>query len=191
MASRLPGGDIKTERRTGELMKSPFKFKKYGQCGMDVSELWPHLGEVADDICWIRSVYTEIPNHEPVLSDDEHRRQPSRPALDGRLDYLRAGDGESESSRVRRALPRHSDHRRSAFVEQRIPAGDPPGNLHFQSRADRAAERQLDDMPTSRMPAETMEKDKDGKEKPKKVVIEKEFRSQEAGQLCEQPEVHV
>src|ERR1700688_4340950 len=31
----LPGGTIKTERRTGELMKSPFKFKKYGQCGMD------------------------------------------------------------------------------------------------------------------------------------------------------------
>src|SRR6059036_281238 len=50
----LPGGSIKTERRTGELMKSPFKFKKYGQSGMDVSELWPHLGEVADDICWVR-----------------------------------------------------------------------------------------------------------------------------------------
>src|SRR4051794_31308543 len=31
----LPGGTIKTERRPGELMKSPFKFKKYGQCGMD------------------------------------------------------------------------------------------------------------------------------------------------------------
>src|ERR1035438_10785301 len=38
----LPGGNIKTERRTGELMKSPFKFKRYGQSGMDVSELWPH-----------------------------------------------------------------------------------------------------------------------------------------------------
>src|SRR5215467_484739 len=48
----LPGGEIKTERRTGELMKSPFKFKKYGQCGMDISELWPHLGEFADDIAW-------------------------------------------------------------------------------------------------------------------------------------------
>src|SRR5215212_2416775 len=60
----MPGGSIATERRTGELMKSPFKFKKYGQCGMDVSELWPHLAEVVDDICWIRSVYTEIPNHE-------------------------------------------------------------------------------------------------------------------------------
>ena len=39
----MPGGSIATERRTGELMKSPFKFKKYGQCGMDVSEFWPHL----------------------------------------------------------------------------------------------------------------------------------------------------
>jgi hypothetical protein len=43
----LPGGDIATERKTGELMKSPFAFKKYGHCGMDVSELWPHVGEVA------------------------------------------------------------------------------------------------------------------------------------------------
>ena len=45
----MPGGGIKTERRTGELMKSPFAFKKYGQSGMDLSELWPKLGEVADD----------------------------------------------------------------------------------------------------------------------------------------------
>ena len=34
---------LATERRTGELMKSPFTFKKYGQSGMDISELWPHL----------------------------------------------------------------------------------------------------------------------------------------------------
>ncbi|MFN9897185.1 MAG: DUF1501 domain-containing protein, partial [Acidobacteriota bacterium] len=61
----LPGVQIKTERGTGALMRSPFKFKKYGQCGMDISELWPHLGEVADDIAWVRSVHTEIPNHEP------------------------------------------------------------------------------------------------------------------------------
>src|SRR6266481_5047287 len=43
----LPGGTVKTERRTGELMKSPFTFKKYGQCGMEISDLWPHLSEVA------------------------------------------------------------------------------------------------------------------------------------------------
>src|SRR3979490_2682163 len=54
----LPGGDIKTERRTGELMKSPYTFKKYGHSGMDISDLWPHISTVADDICWVRSVYT-------------------------------------------------------------------------------------------------------------------------------------
>src|SRR6202035_3235784 len=53
----MPGGSIATERRTGALMKSPYTFKKYGQSGMDVSDLWPHLSGVVDDICWIRSVY--------------------------------------------------------------------------------------------------------------------------------------
>src|SRR5690349_3634113 len=59
----LPGGSIATERKTGTLMRSPFTFKKYGQCGMEVSELFPHVGACADDICWILSVYTDIPNH--------------------------------------------------------------------------------------------------------------------------------
>src|SRR6266481_3887591 len=84
----LPGGTIKTERRTGELMKSPFKFKKYGQCGMDVSELWPHVGEVADDICWVRSVFTEIPNHEPsCLMMNTGANQQGRPSMGAWLTY--------------------------------------------------------------------------------------------------------
>src|ERR1051326_6812998 len=78
----LPGGTIKTERRTAELMKSPFPFKKYGQSGMDISELWPHLGECADDICWVRSVYTEIPNHEPsCLMMNTGANQQGRPSI--------------------------------------------------------------------------------------------------------------
>src|SRR5579863_9190268 len=84
----LPGGSISTERRTGELMKSPFAFKKYGHCGMDVSELWPHLGEAADDICWIRSVYTEIPNHEPsCLMLNTGANQAGRPSMGAWLTY--------------------------------------------------------------------------------------------------------
>ena len=84
----MPGGGIKTERRTGELMKSPFAFKKYGQCGMDISELWPKLGEVADDICWIRSVYTEIPNHEPAcLMMNTGANQAGRPSVGAWLTY--------------------------------------------------------------------------------------------------------
>ncbi len=63
----LPGGTIATERKTGALLRSPYTFKKYGQCGMDVSELFPQVAECADSICWIRSVCTDIPNHEPSM----------------------------------------------------------------------------------------------------------------------------
>src|SRR3546814_14786119 len=48
-------------------MRSPFTFKKYGQSGLDVSELFPHVGGCADDICMIRSMHTDIPNHEPSM----------------------------------------------------------------------------------------------------------------------------
>src|SRR3954470_22473654 len=45
----LPGGYVATERRTGALMKSPFKFKKYGNSGLEVSDLFPFVGGQADD----------------------------------------------------------------------------------------------------------------------------------------------
>jgi hypothetical protein len=84
----IPGGEIKTERKTGALMKSPFAFKKYGQCGMDVSELWPHLSECVDDIAWVRSVHTEIPNHEPAcLMMNTGANQAGRPSLGAWMTY--------------------------------------------------------------------------------------------------------
>lgn len=63
----MPGGDLQHERKTGNLMKSPFKFKKFGQSGTEVSEIFPNLAECVDDMCIVKSVYTEIPNHEPAL----------------------------------------------------------------------------------------------------------------------------
>ena len=45
------------------LMASPFEFKRYGQSGMELSEIIPGLGGVADDLCLIRSMYTEHNNH--------------------------------------------------------------------------------------------------------------------------------
>ena len=84
----LPGGVVATERKTGALMRSPFTFKKYGQCGMDVSELFPHVGECADDICFIRSMYTDIPNHEPsMLMMNTGFSQAGRPCLGAWLTY--------------------------------------------------------------------------------------------------------
>lgn len=59
--------ELKTGRKPGPLMKSPFKFKKYGQSGIEVSELFPEVGSCIDDICVIRSMHTNIPNHEPGL----------------------------------------------------------------------------------------------------------------------------
>lgn len=63
----MPGGDLGHERKTGTLMKSPFAFTKYGKSGIELSELWPNLGACVDEMCMVRSVFTEIPNHEPAL----------------------------------------------------------------------------------------------------------------------------
>ena len=63
----MPGGPLSHERKVGNLMRSPFTFEKYGHNGTEVSELFPHLGSIVDDLCIVRSVYTDIPNHEPAL----------------------------------------------------------------------------------------------------------------------------
>jgi len=63
----MPSGNLKTERKTGNLLRSPFEFKRCGKSGIEVSEIFPKIGALIDDICVIRSMYTERPNHEPSL----------------------------------------------------------------------------------------------------------------------------
>ncbi len=63
----MPTPNLRTERRTGNLLASPFQFKKCGQSGIEISEIFPRLGERIDDICVIRSMYADRPNHEPSL----------------------------------------------------------------------------------------------------------------------------
>jgi Protein of unknown function (DUF1501) len=63
----LPRPNLRTERRTGAAFPSPFKFRKYGQSGIEVSELFPHVASCIDDIAVIRSMYADVPNHEPSL----------------------------------------------------------------------------------------------------------------------------
>jgi hypothetical protein len=167
----LPGGTVKTERRTGELMKSPFKFKKYGQCGMDVSELWPHLGEVADDICWIRSVYTDIPNHEPsCLMMNTGANQAGRPSMGAWLTYGLGTENQNLPGYVvlcpdvpttvgpplwsNGFLPAINQ---GTFISNRIGSANPEG---------------MDGEPEPVSEEKVGEKDKD---KPKKVTIEKSF----------------
>jgi hypothetical protein len=59
--------NLPTERKTGAAFASPYKFQKYGQSGIEVSELFPHTAECIDDICVIRSMHGDSPNHEPSL----------------------------------------------------------------------------------------------------------------------------
>ncbi len=84
----MPGGNPKTERKTGTLMKSPFSFKRYGKSGIEVSELFPQVGECIDDICVIRSMHTDIPNHEPsLLMLNCGDNQPGRPSMGSWVTY--------------------------------------------------------------------------------------------------------
>ncbi len=79
---------LKTERVTGAAMASPFKFKRYGASGIEVSELFPHVGECIDDIAVIRSMHTNVPNHEPslLLMNCGESRLP-RPSMGSWLTY--------------------------------------------------------------------------------------------------------
>jgi hypothetical protein len=53
------------QKDTVKLMGSPRKFQPHGQCGMELSDLLPHLGTCADDLCLIRSMHTTQFNHHP------------------------------------------------------------------------------------------------------------------------------
>src|SRR6058998_837000 len=84
----LPGGNPATSNTTGNLMRSPFTFKKYGQSGIDVSEIFPLVGQCADDLCVVRSMYTETPTHEPsMLMLNCGTLQMGRPSLGSWLTY--------------------------------------------------------------------------------------------------------
>ncbi len=64
----LPGPSLRTERKTGAALGSPFAFKKFGASGIEVSELFARTASShADDLCIIRSMYADVPNHEPSL----------------------------------------------------------------------------------------------------------------------------
>src|SRR6476660_4109032 len=169
----LPGGTIKTERRTAELMKSPFKFKKYGQCGMDVSALWPHLGEVADDICWVRSLYSDIPNHEPsCLMMNTGANQAGRPSMGAWLTYGLGTENQNLPGYVvlcpdvptTVGSPLWSNGflpaiHQGTFISNRVQT---PQDAGMDGGDGMMGEDMPEDMPP--------EKDKDGKELPKKVV---------------------
>jgi hypothetical protein len=70
------------------LLASPWKFQKYGESGLDVSELFPHISQRADDLCVIRSMVTDDPNHPGgCLLMHTGERVSSRPSLGAWVTY--------------------------------------------------------------------------------------------------------
>jgi hypothetical protein len=65
-----------------KLLGSTRKFGRYGQCGMDISELMPHHRKIADEVCWIKGMSTDVFNHGPAkLFMNTGFQAPGRPSF--------------------------------------------------------------------------------------------------------------
>src|SRR2546421_1273277 len=65
--SFLPGASFCGARQTAAAMRSSFNFRRYGQSGIPISDLFARTAQHSDDMCIIRSMHAGVPNHEPSL----------------------------------------------------------------------------------------------------------------------------
>jgi hypothetical protein len=84
---KMPEGDTMRKKKGG-FIPSPFAFAPQGQSGVVMSELFPNLARCADDLCVIRSMHTDVPNHEPgLLLMHSGNQQPIRPSIGAWVSY--------------------------------------------------------------------------------------------------------
>jgi hypothetical protein len=77
-----------TQGKARPVLNALKPFKQYGECGAWMSELLPHIGSIADDICLIRSMHTEAINHAPAMTlFFTGGQQPGRPSMGAWLSY--------------------------------------------------------------------------------------------------------
>jgi len=70
------------------LMGSPFTFRRYGQSGLEISEIFPELGGIADDLCVIRTLHTDIVEHfQAVLAMHTGSATVPMPSIGSWLSY--------------------------------------------------------------------------------------------------------
>jgi hypothetical protein len=82
--------------RTGNLLRSPFKFKKHGQAGTEVSELFPQVASCIDDLCLIRSMVADNINHNGAcLQMNTGEQAFSRPSMGSWLLYGLGSENQS------------------------------------------------------------------------------------------------
>ena len=106
---QLPEGIRDGQRLTGmtagqksfPVIKSPWKFRQHGKSGTWLSDLLPHMAEVVDDICVVRSMNTEAINHDPAVTFFQSgHQQPGRPSIGSWLSYGLGSETENLPSFV-------------------------------------------------------------------------------------------
>ncbi len=94
-------------RPVGNLMQSPFEFRRYGQSGLEISSLFPHTSKFADDLCVIRSMYTDTAAHASgCLQMNTGNVTIGKPSLGSWLSYGLGSENESLPSFVVMTDPR-------------------------------------------------------------------------------------
>lgn len=92
----LPQGNLSTERKTGTSLPTPFRFQKYGESGIEISEIFARTAAHVDDICVIRSMHANTPNHEQsmrLMNCGDERL--SRPSMGAWLTYGMGTENEN------------------------------------------------------------------------------------------------
>ena len=80
--------DLRTQRATAGILKSPYRFARHGDSGLWVSDLFPHVAKHIDELCVIHSMHTDIPEHvSGLLMMDIGANQPNRPSMGSWITY--------------------------------------------------------------------------------------------------------
>ncbi len=91
---RLTG--MTSEQESFPLAGSIFGFKQYGQSGAWISDLLPYTAKIADELCIIKSMYTEAINHDPAITFFQTgSQQPGRPSMGAWLSYGLGSENEN------------------------------------------------------------------------------------------------
>lgn len=87
-ASFLEGKRFAFLKGTEKLLGSPRRFARYGDCGQDLSDLLPHHRRIADEVCWLNGMQTDVFNHGPAkLFMNTGSPQPGRPGMGAWVTY--------------------------------------------------------------------------------------------------------
>ena len=84
----MPGENLEAKQEGSTILGSPFTFNKCGQSGLEVSDIFPFVGETIDEFCVIRSMHTDLPAHsQAILQMNNGRILPGFPSMGSWLTY--------------------------------------------------------------------------------------------------------